>query len=99
MASLNDKNNVPALPVFWTDPTNGHKVYWDTVREHWLTFLQKINDYCDGNNKGRPPESEVENQVCAQFPKWACSGPVEQFPPGAQNAAASSSGGCCGRRS
>ncbi len=98
MASLKDKNHVPALPVFWLDTENGHKVFWDTVREHWTAFLTKINAYCDGNGKGRPPESEVENQVCAQFPKWACSGTFEPFPQGAHTAQASSTGGCCGRR-
>jgi len=96
MAKIKDRNNVPALPVQWTDSTNGHKVWWDTARVPFLGFMQKINDYCDGNGKGRPSEAEVEDQVCAQFPGWACDGPVTQQTYDRMV----SHGGCtsCGRR-
>lgn len=78
MARIKNRSSVPALPVAWTDRTNNHKVYWDAAREPFLAFMTRINAYCDGNNKGRPPESEVEEQVCAQFPAWACDGPVNR---------------------
>ncbi len=94
MARLKDKNSPPALPVFWMDASNGHRIWWDTAREYWLSFMQRINDYTDGNGKPRVPESDVENQVCAQFPGWACDGPVDTSFPAI---AAHKSGGCCGR--
>lgn len=91
------KDSPPVLPVSWTDSSNNFKIYWNMATEHWTNFMQKINDYCDGNGKGRPPESEVENQICAQLPRWACLGENEEpsFP--ASIGTAPRSGGCCGR--
>jgi len=97
MASLKDKNNMLAVPLFWLDTSNGHKIWWDTAREYWLTFMQKINDYTDGNGKPRVAESEVENQICAQLPAWQCNGEVQNpFPPQAV-VVGRTGGGCCGR--
>jgi len=96
MARIKDRNNVPALPTYWQDPSNGHKVHWDTARVPFLGFMQAINAYCDGNGKGRPSEAEVEDQICAQFPGWACDGPISPQ----THERMVSSGGCtsCGRR-
>jgi len=88
------KDSPPVLPVYWTAP-NGFKVFWQMATEHWLNFMQKINDFCDGNGLGRPPESEVENQICAQFPKWACNGETDfAFPPANTTGGRGRCGGC-----
>jgi hypothetical protein len=91
------KDSPPVLPVFWTDPDNGFKIHWHMATEHWTNFMAKINAYTDGNGKDRVAESEVENQICQQLPKWACNGETNfAFPP----ASVTTSGrqGCCGRR-
>lgn len=93
------KTSPPALPVFWQDPENSHKIYWDTQREYWLGFMKRINDYTDGNGKSRVAESEVEAQICQQFPKWACDGDPENPFPAALGPTPKGGGcGACGRR-
>lgn len=90
------KDSPPVLPVFWTDPENQFKIHWNMATEHWLNFMQKINDYSDGNGKSRPAESAVEDQICQQLPKWACNGETDfSFPPAI--GASPRTGGCCGR--
>jgi len=91
------KTSPPVVPVYWFDETKKHKIYWDTQREYWLGFMQRINEYCDGNGIGRPPESAVEDQICQQFPQWACTGDRPQNVPAGVTYQRS---GCsaCGRR-
>jgi len=94
------KNSPLAIPTYWEDPENHHKIYWQPT-QYWLGFMETINNYTDGNGKPRVAESEVEAQICQQLPPWACQGDSDApaFPTSPHTAKLSSPGGCCGRRS
>jgi hypothetical protein len=93
------KTSPLAIPTYWEDPANHHKIYWQPT-QYWLGFMETINAYTDGNGKERVAESEVEAQICTQLPPWVCDGEgARSFPESPHSAKLSSLGGCCGRRS
>lgn len=63
----------PGLPVAWTSP-KGTKVHWNTIKEPFASWVQRVWDYCDGNGVERPTEQNMHDVACRQFPGWACEG-------------------------
>lgn len=74
MARLKNRFNVPSIPVFWTDPANGHRVEWRTATETFHTWIHRVWAYCDGNSKARPSEDTLDEVACAQIPRSYCNG-------------------------
>lgn len=104
MKRLKDPNHVPVAPKAWKDPHNGHKIYWQSDRVPFLTFLGLVSQYWKANYPGEPePTREhIENEICQQMPPWACVG-EGYHRPATENTRASAggrSGGCksCGHR-
>lgn len=101
MKRLIDPNHVSAVPKCHTDPSNGHKIFWDSVRFPFPFFLNQVRNYYAGNNREAPSDAELQNEICNQLPGWNCTGDPNYHAPSRTHAAPSQrSGGCksCGKR-
>lgn len=98
---LINPNHVSSVPKHHTDPTNGHKIPWDSVRTTFDDFIHAVNVYYVGNNRTPPTREALEDEICRYLPRWNCTGdPNYHAPARAVAAPAKRSGGCggCGRR-
>lgn len=95
---LKNPNSLPVAPAFWRDPVNGHKEEFRSATTPFNVFVSKVWDYCDKNNRQRPSQEAIENELCGQWPNWACVG--EGFHSPVRTSTTQRSGGCraCGRR-
>lgn len=84
MLRMKNRDSTPATPKSWTAPS-GHRIRWDSVRETWETFVNKVMNYCDTNSVPRPALDVLEDLICKQMASWACVGAREyaanQSPP------------------
>lgn len=94
---LKNRFNVPAVPVFWRDEASGHRIEWRTAHETFIDWCLKVWAFCDGNKRGRPPESHLEDVACAHFPRSFCTQETNYRAP---HMVAQGGGGCgsCGGR-
>lgn len=100
MKRFKNVNSLPVAPAVWRDPVNGHKEEFRSSLQPFSAFLSRVWDYCDRNGRERPSQEAIEDEICSQYPSWACVGPGYHAP--ARTAAASTqrAGGCraCGNR-
>jgi hypothetical protein len=96
---MKNRDNVPATPKSWTAPS-GHRIRWDSVRETWETFVNKVMSYADANSVSRPALDALEDLICRQMASWACIGSREyaanQSPPKAAPNYTRTCGACGG---
>lgn len=99
MKRFKNVNSLPVAPAKWRDPVNGHIEEFRSATQPFSAFLSRVWAYCDANGRTRPTQEEIENEICSQYPSWACVGPGFHSP--TREVAAERTGGCraCGRRS
>jgi len=97
MKRFKNINSLPVAPAVWRDPVNGHKIEFRSGTTPFLTFLSTVWAYCDANGRERPTQEAVENEICTQYPSWACVGEGYHRPAAHTT---QRSGGCraCGKR-
>lgn len=76
MQKFKNKDHLPATPKSWTAP-NGHRERFDSVRETWEAFVNRVMQYCDANGIQRPALDALEDHICGQMASWACIGEKE----------------------
>lgn len=76
MLRFKNKDSLPATPKSWTAP-NGHKIPYDSVRQTWEAFVERVMQYCDANSIQRPALDVLEDHICHQVSGWACIGEKE----------------------
>lgn len=100
MLRMKNRQSLPATPKSWRSPT-GHVIRFDSVRETWETFVQRVMAYCDTNNIPRPSLEALEDSICRQMASWACVGAKEyaanQSPPRQGTNYTRTCGSCGGR--
>ena len=97
MKRFKNPNSLPVAPAYWRDPVNGHKEEFRSAMQPFSAFLSRVWAYCDANGRERPTQESIENEICAQYPSWACVGEGYHTP--AKNTT-TRVGGCrtCGKR-
>jgi len=101
MRRLINPNHVSAVPKSHTDKSNGHKIPWDSVRHPFDYFVNEVNAYYAGNSRTGPTIDQLQEELCAQLPKWNCTGdPHYHTSSRAMASATHRSGGCssCGKK-
>lgn len=101
MKRFKNVNSLPVAPAVWKDPVNGHKEEFRSATQPFSSFLSRVWAYCDQNGRERPTQEAIEDEICAQYPSWACVGPGFHSPAPAAQSAPHGGGGCraCGKRS
>jgi len=97
MKRFKNVNSLPVAPAAWRDPVNGHKIEFRSGTQPFSAFLSSVWAYCDSNGRERPSQESIENELCGQYPAWACVGEGYHRPAAATTQRA---GGCrsCGKR-
>lgn len=97
MKRFKNPNSLPVAPAVWKDPVNGHKIEFRSGVQPFSAFLSTVWAYCDANGRERPSQESIENELCGQYPSWACVGEGYHRPVAEHTQRA---GGCrsCGKR-
>lgn len=100
MKRFKNPNSLPVAPALWRDPVNGHREEFRSATEPFSTFLSRVWAYCDRNGRERPTQEAIEDELCGQYPSWACVGEGYHAPARATSSGTQRAGGCrtCGRR-
>lgn len=98
MKRFKNVNSLPVAPAVWRDPVNGHKEEFRSATQPFSAFLSRVWAYCDANGRQRPSQEDIENEICSQYPSWACVSPDYFSPPREAPAARTSGCRACGHR-
>lgn len=71
MLRFKNRNSIPITPKSYTMP-NGRRIPFDSVRETWEDFINRVMAYADANGLERPATDAIEDSICQQVAGWAC---------------------------